>query len=211
MKTTTTQQQINKGKDMFQEWLSTANMSMEDLYGELPPSEDPYEFTRTNQEDNDTKTDNKKFKVFVYGSLRKGFSNHSLLGKSKCLGTFTTKKKYVMKSLGRFPGVFKVKRMCPDTTDLSPSETVRKFSLYRPVEGELYEVDIPTLQSLDALESNGSFYLREKIPLKEYDENVWMYICLWDSTRYPLVYLNLNRSYDWKFYRQKKIAEYQTQ
>jgi gamma-glutamylcyclotransferase (GGCT)/AIG2-like uncharacterized protein YtfP len=43
--------------------------------------------------------------VAVYGSLRSGFHNHSLLSDSKLLGTFDTEPIYDMYSCGSFPGL----------------------------------------------------------------------------------------------------------
>ena len=72
--------------------------------------------------------------VAVYGSLRKGMGNHSILSGSKCLGTTTTVEPYAMYSLGGFPMV--------------SLEGVRMS----PIVVEVYECDERTLSRLNMLE-----------------------------------------------------------
>lgn len=72
-------------------------------------------------------------RVAVYGSLRKGLSNHGLLSKSKSLGTFETLPKYNMYSVGgSFPAL--------------------KNNGTTSIVMEVYEVDDKVLDRLDALE-----------------------------------------------------------
>jgi len=77
--------------------------------------------------------------VFVYGSLKKGFSNHRLLSTSEFVskGTVHDAELY---SLGGFPAL---------------------VSGGGSVEGELYEVSPETLRNLDMLEGHPNFYRRE--------------------------------------------------
>lgn len=99
-----------------------------------------------------------KYRVFVYGSLKQGFSNHRLLLDSEFLGeSRTLSRKFNMVSMSSFPAV-------------------EKGGVYS-IEGELYEVDGWTLSDLDALESNGYFYQRELVKLVDGSE-AWMYVCL---------------------------------
>jgi len=101
-------------------------------------------------------------KVFVYGSLKRGFGNHSLLEHAKYLGnTETVNCAYKMHPLfGSFPAV----TAC--TND--------GYSII----GELYEVDEQTLQSLDMLEGNGSMYTRYLTQVYDGPQVVeaWMYM-----------------------------------
>lgn len=84
--------------------------------------------------------------VFVYGSLKKGFSNHSVIENSKFLGnTETVDRKFRMFSLSYFPTVAET-----DGEDFT-------------IIGELYDVDTKTLQDLDRLEGNGHLYNRKKV------------------------------------------------
>jgi len=95
--------------------------------------------------------------VFVYGSLKKDYSNHSVLGvDSKFISNAYTSNKYTMVSLGGFPGVLK---------DI-PTSTIK---------GEVYKVE--KLDRLDMLEGFPTFYNREKftIQLGNKEADVWMY------------------------------------
>lgn len=80
-------------------------------------------------------------KVFVYGTLKKGFGNHVLLSESQCLGPDSLKN-YSMFSLGYFPAIRK-----------------GEGTVY----GEVYEVTPEQLQRLDRLEGHPTFY--ERIPV----------------------------------------------
>jgi gamma-glutamylaminecyclotransferase len=100
-------------------------------------------------------------RVFVYGSLKQGYCNSSLLRNDRYIADrLTEDDTYVMRSLGSFPGV------------------VRSYNgmQCRPVSGELYEVSSYTLNRLDILESNGHFYNRELIKLREEKDPAWMYL-----------------------------------
>lgn len=99
-------------------------------------------------------------KVFVYGTLRKGFSNHDIIkeGNNKFLNKDETIDKYLMLDTGGFPAVI-------------------KNIPYHNIVGELYEVDNETFESIDKLESNGNLFQREKVILKS-DNEAWMYFYL---------------------------------
>lgn len=43
----------------------------------------------------------------VYGTLKKGFSNHRILENQKLLGSHTTEEKFTMHDLGHFPALTK--------------------------------------------------------------------------------------------------------
>ena len=76
-------------------------------------------------------------RVFVYGTLKRGFRNHRFLEKSRFLGEAYTVAAYRMLD-GRFP-------VLRD----SGSDQM-------PVSGEVYEIDASTLIALDDLESVAS-------------------------------------------------------
>jgi gamma-glutamylcyclotransferase (GGCT)/AIG2-like uncharacterized protein YtfP len=80
--------------------------------------------------------------VFVYGSLKRGFRNHHLLETSRFIGPGTTRRDFDLLDLGYFPAAIR-----PGT-----------FA----IQGELFAVDRCTLNTLDLLESNGTFYRREQ-------------------------------------------------
>ena len=89
--------------------------------------------------------------IFVYGTLRKGFHNHSLLSNSEYLGNAKTVCKYVMFSRG-IPFVSRAVKMTQIT-------------------GEIYRVSDAVLRSVDSLESfypespDQSWYDRQEIEL----------------------------------------------
>ena len=104
-----------------------------------------------------------EFPVFVYGSLKRGFGNHSLLAMSKFHGCPSTAEDcYHMNSLGAFPAV---------TTVSDDSENGYSIS------GELYTVDSATLRKLDQLEGNGSFYTRQLVRIDSpVIKEAWIYL-----------------------------------
>lgn len=86
--------------------------------------------------------------VAVYGSLKRGFGNHSILSESKHplpLYTGLTEERYCMYSLGSFPAITKT------ATAL--------------IEVEVYSVDKSTLSRLDRLEGHPYFYQREEVKI----------------------------------------------
>jgi len=101
-------------------------------------------------------------KVFVYGTLKKGFGNHRLLdhGKAQFISEGTTNDKYTMLYYV-FP--FVSRTMTPKTT----------------IEGEVYEVDDKTFTRLDRLEGYPDFYDREQVLVDTPNGKVkvWMYFC----------------------------------
>ena len=81
--------------------------------------------------------------VAVYGSLREGFGNHSLLEGATKLSKESITGEYTMLDLGAFPGVI--------------------LEGNTPLVVEVYQVDEPTFNRLDMLEGYPSFYNRKKI------------------------------------------------
>ena len=96
-----------------------------------------------------------KIKVFVYGSLKRGYGNHQHhLDKSEFLGQAETLPQYSLFSLGAYPGVIK--------------------GGVTSVQGELYGVDKEGLRNLDRLEGHPSYYQREVIETSEGE--AWIYL-----------------------------------
>ncbi len=81
--------------------------------------------------------------VFVYGTLLRGLSNHTILAQARFLGAARTKELYAL-YMDTFPKVIR-------------DEPVS------PVVGELYLVDGPTMALLDDLEDHPFEYRREQI------------------------------------------------
>lgn len=99
-------------------------------------------------------------KVFVYGSLLEGLSNHQVLKRAKgraLSDAAWTVKEYLLADLGAFPGVVKLDNM--------PEDKINLFSAC--IAGELYEVE--TLSHLDALEGYPNFYGREFVEIEYLD------------------------------------------
>jgi gamma-glutamylcyclotransferase (GGCT)/AIG2-like uncharacterized protein YtfP len=94
--------------------------------------------------------------VFVYGTLKKGHSNHPRLGESKFVGEARTMGKYIMYRPS-FPVL-----MNDDGSNKS-----------NHIFGELYSVKPEViLNSLDILEANGYMYNRGRVAVKCLDQTV---------------------------------------
>lgn len=106
-----------------------------------------------------------KINVFVYGTLKKGESNHRLLKDQEFLGTYKTTPEYRMYDYGFFPCL--------------KEDAGHGIS----IEGELYKVDSLTLRRLDVLEGiSTQMYKRDTINLEGFTEKVQAYFFL-DSIR----------------------------
>lgn len=90
-------------------------------------------------------------KVFVYGTLKKGYSNHQFYMNDAKFIREATASGFSMVNGPGFPFAFK-----------------KKDSL---IQGELYEIDETTLKQLDYLESYPSFYTRSE----DGPEGSWIY------------------------------------
>ena len=91
-----------------------------------------------------------RYKLFVYGTLKKGLCNHHYLKSAKFLGKAVTK--------APFPMIAPMK-WYPYLLD-------QQGKGYR-VEGELYEVDEETLAKIDELEEYPSYYTRRWIDVED--------------------------------------------
>jgi gamma-glutamylcyclotransferase (GGCT)/AIG2-like uncharacterized protein YtfP len=125
------------------------------------------------------------YNVFVYGSLKKNFHNNDLIinnPNNKFLGNARTEFNFDLINLGSFPGMIKGNNS---------------------VEGEIYQVDILTLEDLDYLESNGKFYQREEINIldNKHANKAWCYILIDSGEDYErfknLDASNANRRITW--------------
>jgi gamma-glutamylaminecyclotransferase len=98
-------------------------------------------------------------KVFVYGTLKKGFHNHALLENAKFLGWATLEGSHVLLDAG-FP-------VC-----------VPLYTGSSKVIGEVYEVTPAEMKRLDRLEGEGRMYHRVKRKVEEAEGvcNAWVYI-----------------------------------
>lgn len=95
-----------------------------------------------------------KYNVFVYGTLKSGQCNHSLISPEKVNSQFigsavTCNESYVISCNGGFP-------MVQDTR-------ISGANKYKII-GEIYKVDHKVLTRLDILEGNGRLYARTQRP-----------------------------------------------
>jgi gamma-glutamylcyclotransferase (GGCT)/AIG2-like uncharacterized protein YtfP len=116
--------------------------------------------------------------VFVYGTLRRGRSNHALLQTSTFIGEAATLKTYWMITAGAFPIVLDA---APEGCGLPP----------RAVAGEIYRVDDATLLELDHLEREGRAYDRKATDVHEAGRKSVAYIYVgvapyWQPRRLPV-------------------------
>ena len=102
----------------------------------------------------------KNTKLFVYGTLKKGYGNHYIIKKAKYLGDFISIDRFDMSGYG-FPEIY-------------PNNSGKK------IKGEVYDLCDQDFVFTDALEGNGSFYKRE---IRDFTNNnktlsAWVYIIL---------------------------------
>ncbi len=101
-------------------------------------------------------------RIFVYGSLKRGYALHHLLETSKFTGCCTTVPHYRIYDLGSYPGLIEV----PDGL---------------PVHGEVYEVSDDTLRVLDEAEGvSEGLYARRPIRLLDSNDqpetSAWFWV-----------------------------------
>jgi gamma-glutamylaminecyclotransferase len=105
--------------------------------------------------------------VFVYGTLKRGYSNNRLLQGCKYLGEATTEALYLLYDYGPFPCMVRAKEG-------------------KHIKGEIWEVDEKVLKRLDVLEGvEHGFYKRARIKLINNDKPVWGYLYLGDTSSMP--------------------------
>lgn len=93
-------------------------------------------------------------RVFVYGTLRRGGSNHHLLSRARLLGSHRTGAGYTLFDTGPFPAAVARGRDC--------------------LVGEVYAVDTATMRALDRLEDFPRSYTRR--PLDTPFGAAWIYL-----------------------------------
>jgi gamma-glutamylcyclotransferase (GGCT)/AIG2-like uncharacterized protein YtfP len=94
------------------------------------------------------------YRVFVYGTLRRGGTNHRLLARARHLGDWTTPAVFALFDLGGYPGA------------VPRGQTA--------VVGEVYSVDAATLRRLDRLEDYPRLY--DRVPVATPWGDAWMYV-----------------------------------
>lgn len=96
-------------------------------------------------------------KLFVYGTLKSGLSNNHRMAGQRLIGPAVTMPIYRLHGLGWHPG------MVLDTEN------------GLAIEGEIWEVDAPTLAALDEFEGIPTFFDREPVAIKDHFEDVEAY------------------------------------
>ena len=114
----------------------------------------------------------KTYKVFVYGTLKRGWGNNRLISQvdtSRFLGHAYTGDVYYFAKSG-CPFVIEDEKLVANPSD---------DNLMGIVLGEVYEVDETTLGQLDQLEGHPNWYMRETVDVRKlgdrFDTKVWMY------------------------------------
>ena len=102
---------------------------------------------------------NASYNVFVYGTLKQGRSNHSLLDDAVFLGRNAVHGPYKLMDLGPYPAVVDYHK--------------DNGAPIKYVVGEVYSVDLDTFLSLDALEGYPHFYSRREVDTSF--GKAWMY------------------------------------
>ena len=109
--------------------------------------------------------------VAVYGTLKKGYRYHHLMGDSKFIGTYYTVDKFDMYYIDAYHSY-------PYITDGDSSIKV-----------EVYKVSDETLRDLDILEDAPELYERRTVLLEGFDSPVYLYVINKDNdapTQYPV-------------------------
>ncbi len=106
--------------------------------------------------------EDRKTRVFVYGTLKRGFGNHRFIAQARFLGRAITSKDYALYVSG-----------IPYVVRDEPVSCIH---------GEVYAVDQSTLNTLDRLEGHPGWYRRELISVclperakSERDIDAWIY------------------------------------
>ena len=125
--------------------------------------------------------------VFVYGTLKRGKSNHHLLEDAEYLGDAVSAFQGVMYDYG-----------CPALThsELAVSDAPRAR-----VKGELFKVTPETLYRLDRLEGHPNLYFRSQMEIRcnrVYYGKAWCYF--YNISDAPLAPINSEGHYEWKGY-----------
>lgn len=124
-----------------------------------------------------------KYKIAVYGSLRKGLYNHYLMSHSDFIKTVSAEVPFKMISMSdRFPALIPTKEN-------------------NLVVFELYKVDDKTARNLDILEGYPDFYSKKYIKIEDEDYLVYYLSPLKITNEEEVV-----ESGDWTEFKHKKLT-----
>ena len=111
-------------------------------------------------------------RIFVYGTLKRGRSNHAFLSGQTFVGEAQTRPRYRLFDLGGYPGMIEVAKDG------------------RSIRGEVWDVDADCLQQLDVLEDvEGGEYVRVELSMEPPHDvaPVQGYLYLWSIASRPEV------------------------
>jgi gamma-glutamylcyclotransferase (GGCT)/AIG2-like uncharacterized protein YtfP len=124
-----------------------------------------------------------KYKVAVYGSLRKGLYNHYLMSHSDFIKTVSVEVPFKMISMSdRYPALIPTKEN-------------------NLVVFELYKIDDKTARNLDILEGYPDFYSKKYIKIEDEDYLVYYLSPLKITNEEEVV-----KSGDWTEFKHKKLS-----
>ena len=105
--------------------------------------------------------------LFVYGTLKKGHSNHRLIENASYIGEDKTRENYCMINLGHFPATLEREKMSS-------------------IKGEMYLANGDLLQTLDKFE--GKWFYRKKV-LFESGKSAYTYFISPETIKkkYPVI------------------------
>jgi gamma-glutamylaminecyclotransferase len=103
--------------------------------------------------------------LFIYGTLKRGMRNHSLLANQVFLGEYRTVPGYRLIDLGPYPGLI--------ADDNSTGTAL----------GELWQVDDATLSKLDVFEDVPNLYQRRAVKIASYPDPVQTYFYVGDCSQ----------------------------
>lgn len=107
--------------------------------------------------------------LFVYGTLKRGYGNHVVLGNAKFVDEYVLKDNYYMVDLGPFPAAIK--------TD----------SIQGTIIGELYQIDNDILKNTDRLEGYPSYYGRSIVNTKYGDAFIYHFTGADRAAKLPII------------------------
>lgn len=102
--------------------------------------------------------------LFIYGTLKRGMKNHSLLAGQAFVQTAHTKPLYRLLDLGPYPGL------------------VADENQGRAIAGELWRVDESTLQKLDIFEAVPKLFERRTVQIESFSAEVQSYFYVGNNT-----------------------------
>jgi len=106
-------------------------------------------------------------KIFVYGTLKKEYHNHSMIEKETFIsrGLLSKENRFKMVSMGSFPAII-------------PTALANEA---QDIEGEIWEISDQTFKSVDTLEGFPTFYWRDQFNIntneREHYLNEQQHLC----------------------------------